>query len=115
LRFGEEFRIELMPYSLHTEERLSNIYHNKESDFIYIENGVPKFFPDPESYHDTKKTMCNKNGEFEFDDLPKGEYYVIAFMLWKKENLNTGGALMRRIVLSENEQKAIDMRNYKTQ
>lgn len=109
--FGEEFRIELMPYCLYTDERLNHIYRNKKFGFIHIEDGVPKFVPDPEGYHDTKKTMCNKEGEFEFDNLPAGKYYVIAFMILDKENIKTGGGIMQSVVLSENESKTIEMKN----
>lgn len=108
LRFGEEFRIELMPYCLYTEERLSAIYINKNSGYVYIEDGIPKFTPDPDGYHDTIKTMCNKDGEFEFRNLPAGDYYIIAFMLWEK----TGGGIMQHIPLSEGESKIIKMVNF---
>ncbi|WP_271765285.1 hypothetical protein [Aquimarina algiphila] len=108
LRFGEEFRIELMPNCLYTEERLSKIYQNKNSGFIYVEDGIPKFTPDPKGYHETKKTMCNQKGEFKFNNLPKGDYYIIAFMLWDK----TGGGIMQHVVLSENESKSIKMINF---
>ena len=108
LRYGEEFRIELMPKCLYTEERLSKIYPSKNSGFIYVEDGIPTFTPDPKEYHDTLKTMCNKDGEFEFQQLPEGEYYVIAFMLWG----NTGGGIMQHLVLSEGETKVIEMTNF---
>ena len=71
LRFGEEFRIELMPHCRYTEERLSKIYNSRDSGFVYVEDGIPKFIPDPKEYHDTMKTMCNKDGEFEFQNLPR--------------------------------------------
>lgn len=108
LRFGEEFRIELMPNCLYTEERLNKIYKNKNSGYVYIEDGIPQFTPDPEGYHETKKTMCNQKGEFEFNNLSAGDYYVIAFMLWDK----TGGGIMQHVVLSENESKVIEMINF---
>jgi hypothetical protein len=110
LRFGKDFRIELMPNCLYTEERLNKIYNNKDSGYVYVEDGIPKFTPDPEGYHDTKKTMSNEKGEFEFNNLPLGDYYVIAFMLWDK----TGGGIMRRVTLSEidNDSKIIEMVNF---
>lgn len=108
LRFGKEFRIELMPTSLYTEERLYHIYKNKKSGFVYIEDSVPKFIPDPKGYHDTKKIMCNEAGEFEFNQLPVGDYYIVAFMLWDK----TGGGLMQRVSLSANESKVVEMKNF---
>ena len=108
VRFGKEFRIELMPYSLYTEERLNKIYENNQAGHVYVEDGIPKFTPDPKGYHDTKKTMCDKDGNFEFNNLPPGDYYVIAFMLWDQ----TGGGIMRHVMLSENEAKTIKMINF---
>ncbi|WP_281991445.1 hypothetical protein [Aquimarina aggregata] len=108
IRFGEEFRIELMPNCQYTQERLNHIYRNTNSGYVHIEDGIPKFTPDPKGYHDTIKTMCNKDGEFEFNNLPAGEYYIIAFMLWEK----TGGGLMQHVILSENESKSIKMTNF---
>lgn len=107
LRFGKDFRIELMPNCRYTEERLMHIYNNKDFGYVYVEDGVPKFTPDPKAYHDTKKTMCNQEGEFEFSNLPPGNYYVIAFMLWD----DTGGGIMRNVILNEDESKAIEMIN----
>jgi hypothetical protein len=112
LRYGEQFRVELMPYSLYAEERLGKIYANKNSDYIYLEDGIPKFTPDPEGYHETIKTFCNKNGDFEFNNLPEGKYYVIAFMIWENQTLKTGGAMMQKITLSESQSKVIKMVNY---
>ncbi len=108
IKFGDEFRIELMPNCLYTEERLQNIYNSKTSGFVYVENGIPKFTPDPKGYHDTIKTMCNANGEFEFNNLPPGEYYLIAFMLWDK----TGGGIMKRVKLTVGDIKTIKMINF---
>jgi hypothetical protein len=112
LHFGEIFGIELMPACRYTKERLKAIYTHKNSGFIYLEDGVPKFTPDPEGYHATKKTSCNKEGLFEFDNLPAGEYYVIAFMIWEKQNVKTGGGIMQRIVLSDTELRKIEMKNW---
>lgn len=112
LRFGEEFRIELMPYCLYTEERLGNIYKNKKLGYVYLEDGVPKFIPDPEGYHETIKTFCDKEGKFQFNNLPAGKYYVIAFMIWENKDVKTGGGLMQKIELSQGESKGVEMRNF---
>ncbi|RUT72112.1 hypothetical protein D0817_00370 [Flavobacterium cupreum] len=112
LRFGPEFRVELMPYSLYTEERLKKIYQNKKSGFIYLEDGVPKFTPDPEGYHKTIKTFCDKEGNFEFKNLPPGDYYIVAFMIWENQNVKTGGGLMQKVVLSDGESESVKMINF---
>ncbi|ELR73629.1 hypothetical protein C900_02714 [Fulvivirga imtechensis AK7] len=118
IRFGKEFRIELMPVAAYTEERLNKIYGSKNTGYVYLEDGVPKFIPDPAGYHETIKTMCDENGEFEFTNLPKGEYYVIAFMIWDSETSEettrkTGGGMMQRLALTDGESKVIEMSNFK--
>lgn len=115
VRFGNEFRIELMPASRYTEERLHKIYDSKESGYVHLEDGVPRFIPDPAGYHETMKTMCNEKGEFEFKNLPKGEYYVIAFMIWDQETAanssrKTGGGMMQRVSVDGSE--VIEMSNF---
>ncbi len=108
IRFGSEFRIELQPFSAYSQERLFNIYKSDKEGHVFIEDGVPKFIPDPKGYHDTKKAMCNNKGEFEFLNLPPGDYYIIAFMLWDK----TGGGLMQRVQITEGEAKVVEMTNF---
>lgn len=108
LKYGDKFRLELMPYCLYTEERLNKIYKNNNSGYVYIEDGIPSFTPDPKAYHETIKVMCNNKGEFEFNNLPKGDYYLIAFMLWDE----TGGGIMSHFSLSDGESKFIEMKNF---
>ena len=118
IRYGKQFRIELMPFSNYTEDRLHTIYTNKNSGFIYIQDGVPRFIPDPVGYHEsTKKTMCNDNGEFEFKELPIGKYYVIAFMLWDQKDkqgnmVKDGGGIMQRVDLKEEGVETLQMLNF---
>ncbi|AXT55201.1 hypothetical protein D1815_05295 [Aquimarina sp. AD1] len=108
VRFGKQFRLELNPYSPYTKERLNYIYKNDDAGFVYVEDGIPKFTPDPEGYHKTRKIMCNEQGEFEFKNLPPGDYYIIAFMLWDE----TGGGIMKHIKLGDNETKVVEMVNF---
>lgn len=117
IRFGNEFGIELMPVSAYTEERLDKIYNSKTTGYVHLEDGVPRFIPDPAGYHETMKTMCNEKGDFEFTNLPKGEYYVIAFMIWDQKTgddilKKTGGGIMQRVSLAEGEAEVIEMSNF---
>jgi hypothetical protein len=106
-----------MPFSKYTEERLSHLYADRNAGHIFVQDGVPTFTPDPAGYHETKKTMCNSNGEFEFNNLPSGEYYVIAFMLWDQKmaddkTIKDGGGIMRRLTLNADEAKHVEMANF---
>jgi len=116
VRFGDTFGIELMPISAYTDERLKLIYNSNESGVVYISGTIPKFIPDPVGYHKTRKVTCDKNGNFEFKNLPNGTYYVIAFMIWDEINesisIKNGGGIMKRITLKENEDVTIEMSNF---
>ncbi|SNR14952.1 hypothetical protein [Tenacibaculum jejuense] len=107
IRFGEEFSVELMPYTAYSEERLSHIYKDKKADFVFAADGVPKFTPDPKGYHDTIKVTCNADGTFEYSNLPSGKYYIVAFMIF-----DGGGGIMRHFELKEGENKTLEMTNY---
>lgn len=116
IRFGDSFGIELMPTSPYTEERLSKIYGNEESGHVSLSDGIFRFIPDPSGYHATRKTTCDKNGAFEFKNLPSGTYYIVAFMIWEDDSNSAGGKLgggiMQRIELGQNEKQTIDMSNF---
>lgn len=105
-----------MPVGGYTVERLGKIYGNPDSGSVYLQDGVPRFIPDPEDYHITIKTICDADGRFEFKDLPKGEYYAIAFMIWDEEVegvlKKSGGGIMRRVSLADGASEEIEMLNF---
>lgn len=112
VKYGSQFRIELMPYTSYTAERLSKIYNNADSGSIFVQDGVPRFIPDPYGYHKTIQTQCSEEGEFEFANLPMGTYYVIAFMLWDENGELNGGGIMRKISLKTGESAQVEMYNF---
>jgi hypothetical protein len=44
---------------------------------------------------------CDQSGEFNFSDVPAGDYFVIAFIIWDDASgptpRNTDGGVMKRI------------------
>lgn len=117
IRYGSDFWVELMPFTPYTQERLKHIYQNGESGFVNVKDGLIRAIPDPEGYHKTIKVMCDENGEFELDNLPGGDYYVIAFMLWDERTaegdlIKDGGGIMKRILLGEGEKQTIELVNF---
>lgn len=116
VKYGSQFRIELMPYTSYTEERLTKIYKESEEGSVFIQDGVPRFIPDPHGYHKTLQTLCDSEGQFEFNQLPEGEYYIIAFMIWdekvNEQKVLNGGGIMRRVSLSEGQMMRVEMLNF---
>ena len=102
------FGVELLPVAKYSSERILNIYGNNDQGKIIIEGTIPTFTPDPKEYHDMViKTKCNSNNEFTFNNISAGEYYVIGFIIWdKNENgtaVKTGGAVMKKIKVAPKE------------
>lgn len=101
------FNIELLPVGGYSNERIFNIYGNNKAGTILLSQNPPKFNPDVKEYHELLiATNCDSENKFRFDNVPKGEYYLIAFIMWDEEKegamKNLGGAVMKQIQVKEN-------------
>ncbi len=109
------FNMELIPTSKYADERILLTYGNNEFGKVYIEDNPPKFSPDVAEYHSTvRKTTCNGEGVFNFQKLPKGNYYLFAFLISEAKDSggnvkSEGGALMSKISLKAKESKSIEL------
>ncbi len=101
------FGVELLPAATYANERILKTYGNNDHGQILMEDNPPKFTPDAKEYHDMViKTKCNTNNEFTFNNISAGEYYVIGFIIWdKNENGKTvkaGGGVMKKVKVAAN-------------
>lgn len=105
------FGVELLPVAKYANERIFKIYGNNLSGQILLKNKIPKFTPDHPQYHElVRKTVCDEKNAFTFNDLPAGDYYVIAFIIWKDEKgQEDGGVVMKKLSLGGGENKTIDL------
>ena len=67
-----------------------------------MEQSPPKFTPDAPEYHEMLlKGACDQRGEFNFSNVPAGDYFVIALIIWEDKSSatprQTGGGMMKRI------------------
>jgi hypothetical protein len=96
------FNIELLPVAAYSNERVARTYGNDQQGQILMEQNPPKFTPDVPEYHDMLiKGTCDLRGEFNFSNVPAGDYFVIAFIIWDDASglmpRKTGGGVMKRI------------------
>ena len=96
------FNVELLPIAEYSKERIVRTYGNDQQGQILLEQNPPKFTPDVPEYHDTLiKGACDERGEFRFSNVPAGDYFVMAFIIWEDASgatpRKTGGAAMKRI------------------
>jgi hypothetical protein len=96
------FNVELLPVATYSSERIFRTYGNIRGGQILLEDNPPKFTPDAPGYHEyLLKGACNAQGEFRFEKVPAGDYFVMVFVIWDLPGLSspvkTGGAVMKRI------------------
>lgn len=99
------FNIELLPVTAYSKERIVRTYGNDQRGQILLEQSPPKFTPDAPEYHEMLiKGACDLRGEFSFSNVPAGDYFVMAFIIWDDATSptprKTGGAVMKRIRVS---------------
>lgn len=100
------FHVELLPVAGYSSERIFNNYGNNTAGQILLSQNPPKFNPDVKEYHEMLlSTNCDSENKFRFNDVPKGDYYLIAFIMWDEEKdgatKKLGGAVMNKIQVKE--------------
>jgi hypothetical protein len=109
------FAMELLPVATYSSERIIRTYGNNRAGQVLLEDNPPKFTPDAPGYHEyLLKSSCNAQGEFTFQNVPPGDYFVMAFIIWDVAGANppakTGGAVMKRIHVDPHAKLSVDMR-----
>src|SRR5688500_9691859 len=95
------FNVELLPVAAYSNERIFKTYGNDQQGQILMEQNPPKVTPDVPEYHDMLiKGACDLRGEFNFSNVPAGNYFFVAFIIWDDASTpprKTGGGVMKRI------------------
>lgn len=93
----------LIPHTRYAEERLSVTYGSGSEGFGSREARV--FNPDPAIYRETiRRTICDAQGNFRFQNLPDGRYFVLVEVSWDAVQggryaylAQQGGTMMSRV------------------
>lgn len=105
------FSIELLPVTQYSSERIFKTYGNNFKGQVLLKDNPPKFTPDHPQYHElVRKAVCDETNGFKFEDLPVGDYYIVAVIIWKDLNgQNDGGAVMKKLSLVKGEHAVIKL------
>jgi hypothetical protein len=100
---------QLIPVSKYSTQRIVTIYGSSESGFRnWYDLTNTKFEPDSLDYQNfNRKITCDAQGNFKFDKLANGSYYLVSAVLWTAGEARQGGAIMRRVTLKDGENKNI--------
>lgn len=92
----------LAPDSAYTRERMFAIYGSAEKGSIRVE-AMPKFDSTAPGYNSAiRRTRCDGQGNFTFERVPDGNYFVSAPVVWQanpRSSLYEGGYMMKRVEL----------------
>lgn len=113
---GQE--VSLVPVTDYAKERMEYRYGSAENGFRSHSNNGIKFSNDDENYHKyTKTAFCDASGNFTFEKVADGEYFVTTSVLWEileyniifntPVNVVEGGVLMQKVSVSGGEHKKI--------
>lgn len=110
---GNEVR--LLPATKYALERMAAIYGNPfvRDEVKYVNVYSPRlravFQPNPAEYNQHSRiTTCDAQGNFEFQDVKDGRYFVISQVIWKVR-MDEGGALASLIAVQNGKANRIIM------
>lgn len=101
--------VSLVPITAYATERIVALYGNSE---MGISQRKLLFMPNSEAYKNlVKNVKCNSQGNFKFEKVADGTFYVTASVLWQIGNTIQGGALMKKVSVKNGEIQDIIMAN----
>jgi hypothetical protein len=96
--------IHLIPKTAYATERVQAIYGRTDAGVLPVTQPLPVFTNnEPDYLVFAKKTTCNAQGFFSFNNVADGEFFVIAQINWNAGYKPQGGSLMRAVRVSGGE------------
>lgn len=90
----------LVPKTAYASERIKAIYGNTQRGHNPAYRAI-QFEPDVQSYGRLQReTLCDAQGNFSFNDVADGSFYVIANITWNVGGSIQGGGLMQAVTVS---------------
>ena len=97
----------LVPRTDYAVERMLNIYGKSENPGRQLLGVIPDD-PDPGYLRLSRDTICDAEGDFEFFNVPDGEYFVTTGVFWMiNQYFQDGANLMHPIKVEAGETKSL--------
>jgi len=101
-------QIVLIPATPYAVERMVKAFGDSTKGFASVWKGLPTFVPDPPEFQQaTRSVSGDAQGNFEFDSVADGDYFVLVKIMWMVGYTPQGGTLMQRVRVSGGEVKRI--------
>ena len=94
--------VTLVPATSYAEERIRQIYGSANGGVRFWWDGLEFAETDPRYYRMVREEICDATGDFRFDDVADGDYYVTTGVSWEVPvnvyySSTQGGTLARRV------------------
>ena len=106
-------KVLLVPVTHYSSERMIVRYGNARSD--YTERNISFENDDPFYLSYTRENVCARDGRFIFKNVPDGDYFVTAVIMWSGYDptwnvaMTNGAALMRRVSVAGGEEVKVTL------
>ena len=91
--------VHLIPATPYAKARFFALYNTNEAGVNIGRNF--RFVPDPPEYYTkTREVKCDSQGNFTFERIADGDFFVATQVSWQVGNSTEGGNLMQRVTLS---------------
>lgn len=92
----------LIPVTSYSSERMHNIYGNTTGGRNLLLDRRVADEPDPRYWSAKRTTVCDAEGDFAFENVPDGQYFVATQVTWRVptsqySSRSEGGSLMKRV------------------
>lgn len=89
----------LLPATPYTTRRIQHLYGNDTAGANH-ERRAYRFVPDPQGYFTTARlSKCNSQGNFTFERVMDGTFYLTTLVSWQVGYATQGGYLMHRVTV----------------
>lgn len=100
--------VRMLPVTQYSTERIQHIYSNSERGYRPFFMGPVQFTENPYEYQQYHVTnVCDSQGNFSFDNVGDGDYYVTTMVKWQVGYNMQGGLLMQKVKVSNGENKKL--------
>lgn len=95
---------QLVPQSAFATAMMRTVFGNAARGYVTLASSpaYPRSIP-PDFAKSIRRVACSPTGEFRFEGVPAGTYYIFANAVWREgdEAVPRGGSLMRRVEVAD--------------
>lgn len=103
-------KVFLVPVTAYSSIRIRALYGSDQRG-VMIGTSSIRFDPDPPEYSQlVRSTECDREGNFRFQKVADGAFFVTAIVRWDNKGKREGGSLMQRVSLDGGRSMNVELR-----